>query len=343
MLFPERAQRTYDWFQKRKREIEQRAKNNNGQLTRQDRWTLEYYRYPYLLLETDDAIKERFVDVFTNGMTIDSGGKVTVTPMMANDGRLSIMFGELLEETGWRGILTDDVAANAREQIMACFEGGVPLGVRMFGDRTHVEDKWLVKHSKRKHIDEMYKYGRIRIAPASEYASGSYIKAVKDLETARRFKVPKLHDVLDGRTEVFFQGKMIPIRNGVIPVEFMMSDYYLFSTCREIDRRMPTDFKADAALIIKDRTAFVQLLRNALLHTQPAWEFLEGEAYYYDPYRDMAHDMNLEFWKHFSFAYQKEHRCVFRPRPSLSTWVKLPPFFVELGSLEHMAEVVVAK
>lgn len=338
-----RVKTTYEWFKQCERELGQEAERNNGQLERHMWWRYAYYKYPYLLLETDDAIKERFVDVFSNSLDITSEGKIAPTPMMMNKGRFSAIFTELIEETNCRGILTQDVTANATAQINSYFEGGVPLGVRMFRDITHVRDEWLVKYSKRQYIDEMYKYGRIRIAPASEYAKGSHIKAIKDLETARNFKLKGLKDILGGRAEVSFRDKRIPIKNGVVPLQFMMDDYYLFSTCREIDRRMPTDFESDAALIIKDRKAFVELLKSALLNIHNGWEFLEGEVYYYDPYNDIPRDMNQEFWKHFSYAYQKEHRCVLRPKSSLDRKRRLEPFFVELGPLEQISEVVVAK
>ena len=343
MHFSGKVKATYEWFKQRERELEKEAERNSGQLEMHMWWRYAYYKYPYLLLETDNAIKERFVDVFSNSADITSEGKIDPTPMMMSEGRFSVLFTELIEETNWRGVLTQDVIANAMAQINSYFEDGVPLGVRMFRDRTHIRNEWLVKYSKRQYIDEMYRYGRIRIAPASEYAKGSHIKAIKDLETARHFKLKGLKDVLEGREEVSFGDKKIPIINGVVPLQFMMDDYYLFSTCREIDRRMPTDFESDAALIIKDRKAFVEMLKNALLKKDNRWEFLDGEVYYYDPYNDIPRDMNQEFWKPFSYAYQKEHRCVFRPRRSIDKMTRLEPFFVEVGPLEQISEVVVAK
>ena len=95
MPFSGRIKDTYEWFQQRRRELEHEAESRNGQLRRQDRWELAYYRYPYLLLESDDAIRERFIDVFSNGFDITSEGKIAPTPMMANDARFSALFTEL--------------------------------------------------------------------------------------------------------------------------------------------------------------------------------------------------------------------------------------------------------
>ena len=333
----------YDWFKQRQMELEHQAKCNDGRLRRQDWWTCGYYRDPYLLLETDDTVRERFVDVFSNTVDITHEGKIAPLPMMMNDGRFSVLFAEVLEEMQSRGILASDVIANATAQIHSYFEDGAPLGVRMFGDRVQLKDKWLVKYSRTQYIEQMYRYGRIRIAPASEYAKGCHIKAVKDFETIRNFRLRALRYVLDGRTEVSFCGSRVPIHNGVIPLKITMGDFYLFSTCRELDRRMPTDFESDAALIIKDRVAFVGLLKRALLSRHPDWEFMEGNVYYYDPYKDLPCDANCEFWKHFSYAYQKEHRCVFKPRDRRGKAPTLTPFFVDIGSMEQISEMVVSR
>ena len=343
MSFPGKVKRRYEWFKQRERELEQEAQKNDGQLSRSDCWRYHYYKHPYLLLEKDDVVEERFVDVFSNAVDITVEGKISPAPMMTKEGRFSILFTELLEETGSRGILTQDVIANATQQISSYFDGGVPLGVRMFGERTHIKDEWLVKYSKKQYVEEMYKYGRLRIAPASEYAKGSHLKAVKDFETVRGFKLKALEYVLQGKSEISFRGQSLPIENGVVPLKFITNDYYLFSTCTEIDRRMPTDFEADAALIIKDRKAFIELLRAASFKKNSGWEFLEAEVYYYDPYNDIPKDQDLSFWKHFSYAYQKEHRCVFRPKNSPYEATKLEPFFLELGPLDNISEVVVAK
>lgn len=131
------------------------------------------------------------------------------------------------------------------------------------------------------------------------------------------------------------------IQNGFIPLEFVIDDYYLFSTCKEIDRRMPTDFEADAALIVKSRAELMNRLKKAMLKQFPTWQFLEGEVYDYDPYNDIPRSKNQEFWKHFSYSYQKEHRCVLRPM--VQHFGGLGPFFVEVGPLNDIAEAVYAK
>ena len=336
-----RAFGPYQFFKQRERELAQEAKRNGNSLPRHQVWRREYYNYPYLILETDEHIIERFSDLMSNIVDISTDCKIVPTPGMENDARFMRFFTEIIEETNWRGALTPDVTRKAINPIGAYFRDGSPLGCRMFGNREHIPGKWVVKYSKAEYVTDMLKFGRFRISPASEYSKGSYIKAIKDLETARPYKLKALSDLLKGGDTIEAQGMTMKIQHGFIPMKFMVDDYFLFSSCKEIDRRMPTDFEADAALIVKNRSEFVKRLKTAMLDQFPTWQFLEGEVYYYDPYNDIPRSQNQEFWKHFSYSYQKEHRCVLRPRRQ--HFGELAPFFVELGPLGDIAEAVYAE
>jgi hypothetical protein len=336
-----RAFGPYQFYKHRERELAQEAARNGNKLPAHEAWRRDYYRYPYLILETDENIVERFSDLMVNIVDISRECKIVPTPGMQNDARLMRFFTEIIEETNWRGVLTRDVATTATNPVGAYFRDGTPLGCRMFGDREHIPGKWVVKYSKRKYVREMLDFGRFRISPASEYSKGSYIKAIKDLETARPYKLKALSDLLKGGETVEAQGMKMKIQNGFIPLEFMIDDYYLFSTCKEIDRRMPTDFEADAALIVKNRAELAKRLKKAMLNQFPTWQFIEGEVYYYDPYNDIPRNNNQEFWKHFSYSYQKEHRSVLRPMAP--HFGDLSPFFVEVGPLNDIAEAVYAE
>ena len=337
-----RVKNTYEWFKHRENELRNSANANGGRLKWHDGWRYEYYKQPYLLLESDDVIIERFNDVLSNGLDITVEGKIAPTPMMANNARFARLFTEIIEETNWRGILTRHSGNSATEQLHSYFKDGTPLGVKMFRDKSEVPGQWLLKFSRREFVADMYAHGRFRISPASYYAKGSHIRAVKDLETARNYKLKAINEVIKGKDEINFNGKKIPITGGVVRLEFKMDDYYLFSTCKEINRRMPTDFDADAVLVIKNRSDFIRRLRDSLLQALPAWEFIEGEVYYFDPYNDIPSNANQEFWKHISFAYQKEHRCVLRPRVRQPGNRELKPFFIELGSLDDISEMITA-
>ncbi|MEM6610171.1 MAG: hypothetical protein AAF689_16525 [Pseudomonadota bacterium] len=333
-----RAFGPYQLFKQQENELVKEAKKNGGKLPGHQVWRREYYNYPYLILETDEKIVERFSDLMVNIFEISRECRIVPTPGMQNGNRFMRLLTEVFEETNWRGALTKDVARNATKPVGAYFKDGAPLGCRMFGDRDHIPGKWIVKYSKAKYVKDMLRFGRFRISPASEYSKGSYIKAIKDLETARPYKLKALSDLLKGGETVKAQVMEMKIQNGFIPMEVMVDDYFLFSSCKEIDRRMPTDFEADAALIIKNKTEFSKRSKKSMLQKFPTWQFLEGEVYYYDPYNDIPTSQNQEFWKHFSYSYQKEHRYV------LHSWTQnfgeLAPFCVELGPLDDITEAV---
>jgi len=341
MTLNDRVKGVYEWFKQREKELHAEAAKNEGKLEKHNIWRLSYYNHPYLILEEDNIIKERFIDVFNNCVDINDEGKITPSPAMEDDGRFSRIFTEIIEETNWRGILTNNNMFDATDQIRTYYKDGTPIGVHAFKKYTNDNGQWLLKFSKKQYVDEMFRFGRFRISPASYYARGSHLRAVKDLETARDYKLKALSEVLEGKKEIEYNGQKIPIIRGTVPIQFMMDDYYLFSTCKEISRRLPTDFESDAVLLIKDKLAFIERLKTALLAKLPGWEFLEGGVYYFDPYNDIPKDINQEFWKHFTFAYQKEHRCILRPRQLQNNFKQLSPFFVEIGALDDISEMVV--
>ena len=200
---------------------------------------------------------------------------------------------------------------------------------------------WLLKFSKKKYIDEMHKHGRFRVSPASYYSKGSHLKAVKDFEMERIYKFKALTESMAGEISIEWGGADMPIKNGFIEIHFTMDDYFIFCTCKEISRRMPTDFDSDAVLIIKDKKEFLARMKSHMIDAQPDdWEFAEGDVYYYDPYNDVPRDPKQEFYKHISYRYQREHRCILRRKYKDNTGKKLAPFFVELGDLSDISEVL---
>jgi len=330
---------TFDWFSKRARELETQFARN-GSLPRHEVWRGEYYSSPYMLLETDETILRRFVDIFTNSFDLSIDGKITPTPMMERDARFSKFFTEIIEETNWRGILHKGSMQPAFEQINAYFKDGEPLGVRMFKTLPKEQKNHLFKFSNKEFVEDMYEYGRFRISPASYYSKGSHLRAVKDLETKRHYRLKAINEVVSGLRSIEIEGLRVEITNGVVPIDFLVHDYYLFSTCNELSRRMPTDFEADAVLIIKDRKEFNHRIETELSISFPNWEFLENDVYYYDSYNDQPKDQNQEFYKHISYAYQKEHRSIIRQKFSPHTKERLEPFFIEIGALNDICEVI---
>lgn len=339
MLLKGDTKRAYNLYLERIREYDNEKSVRGGQLALQDCWKYAYYKSPYLLLEEDETIKERFSDVFTNGFEISEEGKMSFTPMSGNDHQFSKLLTEMLEEMNWRGIISSDLKGSSKDQVQAYFSGGIPKGVKLFEGVKNTSNNWLLKFSQREYVEDMYKFGRFRISPASYYSKGSHIRAMKDLETVRDYRLRSINDILKGIDSVEFQGEKTNIINGIVPIQFVMGNYFLFCTCRDISRRMPTDFEADSVLIIKNKGEFIQRIKTELQISYPDWEFLERNVYYYDPYHDLPTDRDQEFYKHLSYAYQKEHRCILRPKNPNEYVDNLEPFFIELGALSDISEI----
>lgn len=330
----------YDFYKKREIELVDRAKLNGNKLKRSDVWRLNYYKKPYLLLQSNEVILDRFTDVLSNTHEISSEGKIFLTGMSKNGPNFYALQTEVLEETNWRGVLSKNSMVGRTRDLNEYFLEGNPPGMKMFNSQTKFKRDWLIKFSQRQFIDEMYKFGRIRVCPASYYSKGSHIKAVKDFETTRKFNLTAIDEALKGYQEISFCGVNLKIVNGVVPLNYKLDDYYLYCLCSEISRRMPTDFEADAALVIKNKPKFLKRFKTAILKKLYDWEFNESNVYYYDPFKDIPQNNQLEFWKHLSYAYQKEHRCVVKPTTKGYRETKLSPIFLELGSLSDISEVV---
>ncbi len=149
-----REKRVFEWFSKQSLELEEKANKNGGRLRRDDIWRREYYPYPYLILEPDEVILQRFSDIFTNCIDLSKDGKITPTPMMEKDARLAQFFTEITEETNWRGILHRESINQALEQITAYFENGLPLGARIFKGLPKAKSNHLYKFSKKKYVEK---------------------------------------------------------------------------------------------------------------------------------------------------------------------------------------------
>ena len=340
MVIEDWARRRYDWFSQRLTELEKRASENGGRLSKEEVWRAKYSVNPYMLLEPDDVIIERFNDIFTNCLDLSEDGKIIPSPMMENNERLSKFLTQVIDETNLRGILHRGSMQPAHEQINSYFENDTPPGARMFKGFPSLPKDYLFKFSKKEYVDDMYKYGRFRISPASYYSKGSHLRAVKDLETERSYKVKAIHEAMEGLDSIEIQGHQVNIVNGVVPINFYLDDYFLFSTCNDVSRRVPTDFEADSVLVIKNKGEFISRLKEELLISYPGWEFLERDVYYYDSYNNHPQDPDQEFYKHISYSYQREHRCIIRSKHLGQEHENLSLFFVELGPLGDICEVI---
>ena len=315
----------------RRKEIEAAIKENKGMLPRHESWRHAYFRDPYLIRTSKEDLFNRTCDVFHNIAELDGLGKIAPTAGMMNDAWLMQKFTHLIEEYGGRGGVPVDLISAANEPLDKYFADGEPVGVRLFRNLEQPKGSNLVRFSRRKYLEDMFHNGRIMVSPASSYSNGSLLNAQKDLETTRSYTIPTHNFLLNGQTHVNIEGKVYDARAGDVEIVENVPDYYAYCMCSEIDRRLPSDFKADAALVISDPKRFQRLFFDSLRSKLKGWEMRRGKVKYYDPFLDYKKYSDLEMTKHFRYHYQKEFRLVARPKRNVGQ--TLEPFFINVGPM----------
>lgn len=326
-------------MQSRRAHYEWKSENTNGRLRLHEVWRHEYLRQPYLLGTSDERLAARFRDIFVNQTELGNNGLIGLLPVDQTD--FMRKFTHLLEEYSARGGKPpQEVIEAARGPLRRYFENGPPIAKQIFDGYRVPSNRFLVKYGRREFLAPMLERGCVRICPASYYNDDRHNAAVRDDEITRIFCFPTYEERLQGLTHVPVQTHSIPIDDDDVFVAMQMEDYYLLSLCNDVYYRMPTDFDADAALIIRDPDRFVQRIISAFLLARPGWEPLFGPVSYFDPYHDYSAWKVAEMSKHFGYAYQREYRIVFRC-PKTQT-MALAPEFLEIGSMQDYAELLSA-
>lgn len=321
--------------EERHTEFENRAKANGGSLPRSDWWRFEYVANPYLLGCPDDRLAIRFHDVFTNQTELSREALIGILPV--DDGNHFIRkFTHLLEEYAVRGGLPN--LNDIPRTNVDYFADGGPIAKRIFADYVEPPRPFLVKYGSRQFLEPMLRKGEIRICPASYYSDTSHNAAIQDDEVSRVFCIPTWRERLAGKNYTDIQGHRIEYKHDDIVLPVVFDDYYLYSLCDHIYYRMPTDFGADAALIIHDPVRFTQRFMSTFLAAYPDWEPLEGPVTYHDPYLDYTGFRVPEMAKPFGYSYQREVRIAFKPRRRPAK--KLEPVFLNIGQMDDYAELL---
>lgn len=317
-----------------KRELDQ-----NGSLKRSDWWHYEYCQTPYLTFASDRYLAKRWIDNFHNNVRLTAEGYVVPREEFSDAaGLFGPLFAHLTAEYGLRGGVPFSAANDGNAQLSKYFEHGEPTGVRLFNGMPETLDGVIVKFGKRAHLKAMLDAGDVRATPASYYSRPSLLKAMQDFEVEREFHVPVFGALIKGEkfatVESGYRGE---ISDGFVKESVKFPDYILWCACTDIDRRMPDDFGADSALIIRDPHAFAGRFKKSLKARWSAVKVSTGPVTYYDPCSFVHRKAKPAHLKHFSFAYQREWRlCAFLPPQQIPE----EPFNMQIGSLTDIAELV---
>ena len=143
---------------------------------------------------------------------------------------------------------------------------------------------------------------------------------------------------MQNKTSIEFQEHTISFGHDDIVIPVVVPDYFMYSLCNEVYYRLPTDFEADAALVIHDQNLFAQRLISTFLASNPEWEPYAGDIAYYDPFMDHTKVRVPEMTKHFGYSYQREYRIAFRSKTSIKT--QLEPQLLNIGPMTDYAQLL---
>jgi hypothetical protein len=315
------------------------AARQHGNLKRHETWRHEYASDPYLLGAPDERLASRFKHVFINQTELNTDAKIGLLPI-EDEHSFMAKFTHLLEEYGVRTgeHPPSDVISAAKAPALKYFANGEPIASRMFRNYVAPTTSFTVKYGRREFLEPMLRWGRLRICPASYYSDSAHNDAVKDDETHRTFYIPTFRERLRGIHHTMFQGRRIEYGDDDLVVPIAAPDYFLLSLCDSIYYRLPTDFEADAALVIRDPNRFAQRVISSFLARYPNWKPHYGPVTYYDPYRDFTKIRVHQMSKHFGYAYQREVRIVLEARQGPGH--ALQPEFFEIGPMDDYAELL---
>ncbi|TGN68286.1 hypothetical protein E4L95_02010 [Paracoccus liaowanqingii] len=314
------------------------AQANNGYLTRSEDWYNDYCLSPYLTFASTDYLSKRFIDHFHNNMRLDSLGRICPRLEFADDhGIFGPLFAHLWLEYQSRGGIPQKTISDATYEVGKYFLNGEPTGTSLFKRHPETLQNVIVKFGKRDHLEQMITHGEVRLTPSSFYSRGSLLKAMRDMESAREFHIPAFENVLRGESSIKFRGLTGQIQDGFVKLVMECPNYVLWCACRDIDRRLPDDFNADAALIVRHPDQFAERFIKAVETVWQSGKTWFGPVTYYDPCSRAHLQTRPELIKHFSFAYQREWRICFFPSEND---IPEEPFSIEIGDLRVIAQLV---
>lgn len=334
----EQAKSRLSFWRNKFDEIEGKKTRNGGLLRRQEWWEREYYEVPYLTFASREYLEQRFFDHFHNQVRLTAEGQIAPRRDFADGGGLiAPLFSHMMLEFNARGLGLPAANEKALQQLEKYFENGEPTGVRLFRGLPEELDDVIVKFGKHQHLKPMLAHGRLRLTPAEFYQNSGLVEAMRDRETERWFHDPKFDLILAGEKYFNFNGINAKIEDGFFKFLVSCPNYVLWSACKDIDRRLPDDFSADAALIIRKPLVFASRIKQTIKKVWPKTPTWGGDVKYYDPCSSSDMQRRPETIKHFSYLYQREWRfCAFPDEESMPT----QPLEISIGSLEDIAELV---
>lgn len=314
-------------------------RSSSDRMRRQDVWRINYLSSPYLLMASEGTKKKFLLDVFENILALSSEGLISTNVNRSLDSGIDgESFTHLIEASNSDGGLRQDYVAEASKNFNRYLEPTARERFAFLHSRVTSLDGHIAKFTQKKFAEEMMSIGRIRISPASFYSTQGLLAAQVDYETRRDYYKCHVREIIRNKAKGYaVNGITHGFKEGNYHGITSLPDYFLYSACQSPSRRLPIDFNADAAVLIQDIPKFVRRVTEQVYKSLGEVQIIHGLVEYYNPYVGWRASTPREMTKHFRYRYQEEYRIVWRPKESRKP---LEPFFVEVGSLDGIAELI---
>ena len=312
--------------------IEKLLNSEPQSLIKRDAWQRQYKQRPYLKEASSSLLAERFRDVCANLITRSPEGVVNE---LFPTGRARDLWIQrvihLIEEYKSR---KQNIPPASKTSISKNNFSPYRLLWPAPGEA-------LVKIGKRDHMREFFEKGRIRICPASSYSASSHNSAIRDHELELEQFGPGIQ-ILVALSD---SGKPV-IREqpftGMMRTAALDEDFFMFAMTHTMSDRLFDDFEKDSCVVINNTEVFSSRLRYATSKALKGWRMQNQSVRYLDPYTPyrLGQEFDLFFTKDFRHWYQQEYRFAWIRESGNGMRERLEPFFVELGPLTEIAEIM---
>ena len=213
-----------------------------------------------------------------------------------------------------------------------------PRSVTVLKGQQFEAGKNIFKFGKRVHLEGALNEGSLRIAPASSYGDPSLNYAIRDDELSFTIEIhPQEIKVQKVDKQTLKPVGEIAVKGNLTMTMKCATDYWVFCLALTYPLRAYDDFETDACLVIRQPGLFYKRLLDAMRAKTGLDEAIIGAVDYLDPLNSKRGEVKPFFAKHFRYAYQKEIRVVWCPKSPVE---KLQPLILTLGSLTHVAEIL---
>lgn len=304
-------------------------------MARHERWRAKYRKSRYLWHLSDEELHQRGRDALNVNLSVTEEAKIGLLLPQTFGSEAMERWTHYLEECSLRGF---DYVQGMKDMRV---KDAVPDLLGDNGRRAakaikelKVADKGqLFKFGKAKYLSALLNEGKLRIQPASSFASPQHNAAVGDTETVRSFKVVVSAEDLLNRS--IADGAQMNAQLEFTITSF--TDYWITCFGRSLQPRMAVDFEADSMLVVYNSEEFRRRLRKAVRNVTDYSKMGHGPVKYFDPYLPTFDIRNIPLIKPFKYYYQHEFRYYWLP---VEPAAELTFIDVEMGTLHDICDLV---